>query len=118
MNDSSTLPPHIVQRQSENTQIKTDEPNAVCCAAHRETTGPTFKSTDEKRADLTAPLLLKFVILRSKSFTFSFCLFFFFHGSVTVAKAVSHSAVWDLQSAAKISSSRRPVAVANENHNP
>lgn len=49
---------------------------------------------------------------------FLFCLLFFFHGSVTVAKAVSHSAVWDLQSAAKISSSRRPVAVANENHNP
>lgn len=57
--------------------------------------GRPLKSTDEKRADLTAPLLLKFVILHSKSFTFFLCLFFF-HGSVTVTKAVSHSAVWDL----------------------
>lgn len=39
--------------------------------------GRPLKSTDEKRADLTAPLLLKFVILHSKSFTFSFVFIFF-----------------------------------------
>lgn len=40
---------------------------------------------------------------------------FFFKESVAVSEAVSHSAVWEMQSVGQISRSGGPAAVANEN---
>lgn len=78
----------------------------------------SFTAPDDKQADTTALLLFKVVISCSKSFTFFFFLLLFFEVLVAVSKAVSHSAVWELQSVGHILSTGRPAADANENHNP
>lgn len=57
--------------------------------------GRPLKPAHEKRAELPAPLLFKLVILRCKSSTFHV---FFSKAPVAVSRAVSHSAVWELQS--------------------
>ncbi len=37
---------------------------------------------------------------------------------MAVSEAVSHGAVWEMQSVGQLSGSDRPAAVANENHSP